>query len=48
MALIGIRMEGFLDGKLDRHVLTEGSYVSVTEHDRVQRPFKIVEATKLA
>ncbi len=28
--------------KLDRHALTEGSYVSVTEHDRVQRPFRIV------
>lgn len=34
--------------KLDRHVLTKGAYVSVTEHDRVQRPFKIVETTPLA
>ncbi|HWA88777.1 MAG TPA: hypothetical protein VG889_01995 [Rhizomicrobium sp.] len=34
--------------KLDRHVLTKGSYVSVTEHDRVQRPFKIVKTTPLA
>ncbi|HWA04588.1 MAG TPA: hypothetical protein VG819_13790 [Rhizomicrobium sp.] len=34
--------------KLDRHRLVEGSYVSVTEHDRVQRPFKIVKTTPLA
>jgi len=34
--------------KLDKHVLAQGSYVSVTEHDHVQRPFKIVETTKLA
>lgn len=34
--------------KLDRHALTKGSYVSVTEHDRVQRPFKVVETTPLA
>jgi hypothetical protein len=34
--------------KLDRHVLRDGSYVSVTEHDGVQRPFRIVEAVPLA
>jgi hypothetical protein len=28
--------------KLDRHALTPGAYVSVTEHDGVQRPFKVV------
>ncbi len=29
--------------KLDRHALTVGNYLSVTEHDGIQRPFKIVE-----
>jgi hypothetical protein len=29
--------------KLDRHALVKGAYVSVTEHDHVQRPFKIVD-----
>jgi hypothetical protein len=28
--------------KLDRHALTPGAYVSITEHDRVQRPFRVV------
>ncbi len=28
--------------KLDQHALTPGAYVSVTEHDGVQRPFKVV------
>jgi hypothetical protein len=28
--------------KLDRHALSPGAYVSVTEHDGVQRPFKVV------
>jgi len=28
--------------KLDRHVLKEGEYVSVTEHDGVVRTFKVV------
>ena len=28
--------------KLDRHALTEGAYVSITEHDGVQRPFRVV------
>jgi hypothetical protein len=28
--------------KLDRHKLTPGSYVSITETDGVQRPFKVV------
>jgi hypothetical protein len=27
--------------KLDRHALTPGSYVSITEHDGVQRPFRV-------
>jgi hypothetical protein len=29
--------------KLDRHRLVTGAYVSITEHDGVQRPFKVVE-----
>jgi len=29
--------------KLDRHTLVKGAYVSDTEHDHVQRPFKIVD-----
>ena len=28
--------------KLDQHALRPGSYVSITEHDGVQRPFKVV------
>ena len=28
--------------KLDKHQLVKGGYVSITEHDHVQRPFKIV------
>jgi hypothetical protein len=28
--------------KLDRHALASGAYVSITEHDGVQRPFKVV------
>ena len=31
--------------KLDRHEIVPGGYVSVTEHDGVQRPFKIVSIT---
>ena len=31
--------------KLDRHPLAKDSYVSITEHDGVQRPFKVVETT---
>ena len=31
--------------KLDRHALAPGNYVSVTEHDRVQRPFRVVSVT---
>jgi hypothetical protein len=27
--------------KLDRHVLSPGAYVSITEHDGVQRPFRV-------
>jgi hypothetical protein len=30
--------------KLDTHRLTKDGYVSITEHDGVQRPFKIVVA----
>ncbi len=33
--------------KLDKHRLATGAYVSVTEHDGVQRPFKIVETIPL-
>lgn len=33
--------------KLDRHALTPGSYVSITEHDGVQRPFKIASVIPL-
>jgi hypothetical protein len=33
--------------KLDRHALTPGAYVSVTEQDGVQRPFKVVSVTPL-
>jgi hypothetical protein len=28
--------------KLDRHLIKQGEYLSVTEHDGVTRPFKIV------
>ena len=28
--------------KFDRHVFVEGEYVSITEHDGVTRPFRIV------
>jgi hypothetical protein len=28
--------------KLDKHSLKEGAYVSITEHDGVERPFKVV------
>ena len=31
--------------KLDRHALAPGNYVSVTEHDHVQRPFRVVSVT---
>jgi hypothetical protein len=31
--------------KLDRHALLPGNYVSVTEHDGVQRPFRVVSVT---
>ena len=31
--------------KLDRHSLAVGDYVSVTEHDGVQRPFRVVSVT---
>lgn len=31
--------------KLDRHVLAPGQYVSVTEHDHVLRPFRVVSVT---
>jgi hypothetical protein len=31
--------------KLDRHALTPGAYVSITEHDGIQRPFKVVSVT---
>jgi hypothetical protein len=28
--------------KLDRHHVTPGAYITITEHDGVERPFKIV------
>ena len=31
--------------KLDRHALQPGAYVSVTEHDGIQRAFKVVSVT---
>lgn len=34
--------------KLDRHALTEGAYVSITEHDGVQRPFKVVSVLQVS
>jgi hypothetical protein len=34
--------------KLDRHVLAPGHYVSITEPDKVQRPFKVVSVTPVA
>jgi hypothetical protein len=33
--------------KLDRHTFKEGDYVSVTEHDGVTRPFKIVSVNRI-
>jgi hypothetical protein len=33
--------------RLDRHALTPGAYVSITEHDGVQRPFKVVSVTPI-
>jgi hypothetical protein len=33
--------------KLDLHTLTPGAYVSITEHDDVLRPFKVVSVTPL-
>ena len=31
--------------KLDKHALTPGEYVSITEHDGVQRPFRVLMVT---
>jgi len=31
--------------KLDRHALSPGEYVSITEHDGVQRPFRVLMVT---
>jgi hypothetical protein len=33
--------------KLDRHHLTPGAFISVTEHDGVQRPFRVAAVTPL-
>jgi hypothetical protein len=33
--------------KLDRHVLTEGEYLSITEHDGLQRTFLIISVAPL-
>jgi hypothetical protein len=34
--------------KLDRHVISPGLYVSITERDGVQRPFKIASVAPVA
>jgi hypothetical protein len=34
--------------KLDRHLIKQGEYLSVTEHDGVVRPFRIVSVRALA
>jgi hypothetical protein len=34
--------------RLDKHNLVKDSYVSITEHDGVQRPFKIVETSPVS
>jgi len=34
--------------KLDQHALVPGAYVSITEHDGIQRPFRVVSVTPLA
>jgi len=31
--------------KLERHALTPGAYVSITEHDGTQRPFKVASVS---
>jgi hypothetical protein len=31
--------------KLDRHALSPGEYVSITEHDGIQRPFRVLTVT---
>ena len=31
--------------KLDKHALAPGEYVSITEHDGVQRPFRVLMVT---
>ena len=31
--------------KLDKHALSPGDYVSITEHDGVQRPFRVLMVT---
>ena len=33
--------------KLDSHALTPGAYVTITEHDGVQRPFRVTSVTPL-
>lgn len=32
--------------KLDRHIIKQGEYVSITEHDGVTRPFKVERVAK--
>lgn len=31
--------------KLDRHLIKKGEYLSITEHDGVSRPFRVVRVT---
>lgn len=33
--------------KLDRHTLEPGNYVSITEHDGIQRPFRIMSVERV-
>ena len=34
--------------RLDKHAFVKGEYVSVTEHDGVQRPFRVVDVRPIA
>ena len=33
--------------KLDQHELRVGNYVSITEHDRIQRPFRVMSVERV-
>ena len=34
--------------RFDKHTFTKGEYVSVTEHDGIERPFRVVEVRSAA